>query len=68
MYSILIKKPESTYYSYYKTSSDEIYTASSLEVVQDKIVDLLDTYLLSQLVVVKNCIIEADVTVSEVEV
>lgn len=64
MYSILILKSQSTY-QYYLNEDGEIYKASTLGDVQDKIAELLHTYTLDRMVVVKNCVITAGITVEE---
>ena len=64
MYSILILKSQSTY-QYYLNDDGEIYKASTLGDVQDKIAELLHTYTLDRMVVVKNCVITAGITVEE---
>lgn len=70
MYSILIKVTTSSAvkWKFYTTDEGVIYTANDLTEVQTKVVELLDTYLLSELKVVKNCIITSSVTIEEVEV
>lgn len=70
MYSILIKVTTSSAvkWKFYTTGEGVIYTANDLAEVQTKVVELLDTYLLSELKVVKNCIITSSVTIEEVEV
>lgn len=70
MYSILIKVTTSSAvkWKFYTTDEGSIYTANDLTEVQTKIVELLNTYLLSELKVVKNCIITSSVTIEEVEV
>ena len=64
MYSILILKSQSTY-QYYLNEDGEIYKASTLGDVQDKIAELLHTYTLDRMVVVKNCVLTAGITVEE---
>jgi hypothetical protein len=71
MYSILLKLTTSTSttadkWKFY-SENDSVYTANTLEDVQDKVVELMSTYLLSSIKVVKNCIITNSVTVEEVE-
>lgn len=70
MYSILIKVTTSSAvkWKFYTTDEGVVYTANDLTEVQTKIVELLNTYLLSELKVVKNCIITSSVTIEEVEV
>lgn len=65
MYSILILGSNSKY-SYYLNADGTVYTTDSLEVVGNKIVELLATYTLSQLSVIKNCVITSTITVEEV--
>lgn len=70
MYSILIKVTTSSAvkWKFYTTNEGVIYTANDLTEVQTKIIELLNTYLLSELKVVKNCIITSSVTIEEVEI
>ncbi len=65
MYSILILGTNSKY-SYYLNPDGTVYTTDNLEVVGNKIVELLATYTLSRLSVVKNCVITSTITVEEV--
>lgn len=64
MYSILILKSQATY-QYYLNDDGEIYKAGTLGDVQDKVAELLHTYTLDRMVVVKNCIITPTITVEE---
>ena len=71
MYSILLKLTNSTSttadkWKFYSVNN-EIYTANSLEDVQTKVVELLNENLLSNIKVVKNCIVTNEITVEEVE-
>lgn len=66
MYSILILG--NSKYTYYLNSDGTVYTADDLTTVGTKIADLLQTYTLSQLSVVKNCTITSAITVEEVTV
>ena len=65
MYSILIQKTGTTYQYYADENTGEQYKAASLEDVQDKVAELLNSYTLGRLIVVKNCIINANITVEE---
>lgn len=72
MYSILLKLTTSTSstadkWKFY-VEDDVIYTADTLEDVQDKVGELMNNYLLSSIKVVKNCIITNNITVEEVEI
>lgn len=68
MYSLLIKTGStSDKYSYYLKSDGEIFTTDDLEVMGAKVVELLHTYTLGQLVVVKNCKITNNIKIEEVE-
>jgi hypothetical protein len=69
MYSILIKVTTSSAIKWKFLTDDQgvIYTADDLETVQTKVVELLNTYLLSEIKVVKNCIITSSITIEEVE-
>lgn len=66
MYSILILS--NSKYTYYLNSDGSVYTADDLTTVGSKIADLLSTYTLSQLTVVKNCTITSAITVEEVTI
>ena len=72
MYSILLKLTTSTSASADKwkfyTVDGVIYTANDLETIQNKVVELLADNFLSNIKVVKNCVITNEVTVEEVEV
>ena len=65
MYSILILKSTATYQYFIDEETGEPYKAATLGDVQDKVAELLKTYTLGRLVVVKNCVITANVTVEE---
>lgn len=69
MYSILIKVTTSSAIKWKFLTDDQgvIYTANDLETVQTKVVELLNTYLLSEIKVVKNCVITSSITIEEVE-
>lgn len=69
MYSILIKVTTSSAIKWKFLTDDQgvIYTANDLETVQTKVVELLNTYLLSEIKVIKNCIITSSITIEEVE-
>lgn len=66
MYSILILS--NSKYTYYLNSDGSVYTADDLTTVGSKVADLLSTYTLSQLKVVKNCTITNAITVEEVTI
>ena len=70
MYSILIKVTTSTAdrWKFYCTDNGAIYTADTIADVQTKVLELLQTNLLSSIKVVKNCTITEDITIEEVEV
>lgn len=70
MYSILIKTATSSQIKWkFLTNQDgTVYTADDLANVQTKVVELLNSYLLSDIKVVKNCIITSSITIEEVEV
>ena len=70
MYSILLKLTNTTAdrYKYLTNDNDEIYVADTLVEVETKVQELLNDYLLSNIKVVKNCIITSTITVEEVEV
>ena len=70
MYSILIKTATSSQVKWkFLTNQDgTVYTADDLTNVQTKVVELLNSYLLSDIKVVKNCIITSSITIEEVEV
>lgn len=65
MYSILILS--NSKYVYYLNSDGTIYTANDLATIGQKVAELLKSYTLSQLTVVKNCIITSNITVEEVQ-
>jgi hypothetical protein len=68
MYSVLIKVGSSLEkYSYLLNSDGTIYTANDLETIGAKIAEMLETYTLSQMKVVKNCTITNNITIEEVE-
>ena len=70
MYSILLKVSTSQgeRWKYLLDDEGEIYTEDELTNVQTKVVELLSTYVLGDIKVIKNCVITADITVEEVEV
>ena len=70
MYSILLKLTNTTAdrYKYLIDDSGNIYTADTLAEVQTKVEELLNENLLSNIKVVKNCIITSTITVEEVEI
>ena len=69
MYSILLKVKTSTAtrWKYLTNSKGEIYVENDLANVEAKVVELLNDYLLSDIKVVKNCVITNTITVEEVE-
>ena len=70
MYSILLKLTNTTAdrYKYLTDNNGNIYTADTLAEVQTKVEELLNENLLSNIKVVKNCIITSSITVEEVEI
>lgn len=70
MYSILLKLTNTTAdrYKYLTDDNDEIYVADTLAEVEAKVQELLNDYLLSNIKVIKNCIITSTITVEEVEI
>ena len=70
MYSILLKLTNTTAdrYKYLTNDNGNIYTADTLAEVQTKVEELLNENLLSNIKVVKNCIITSSITVEEVEI
>ena len=70
MYSILLKLTNTTAdrYKYLLNDNDEVYVADTLAEVETKVQELLNDYLLSNIKVVKNCIITSTITVEEVEI
>jgi hypothetical protein len=69
MYSILIQtSPNSGKYSYYLNSDATVYTTDDLAALGTKVGELLETYIMSQIVPVKNCIIEKNITITEATV
>ena len=69
MYSILLKVKTSTAtrWKYLTNSEGEIYVENDLANVEAKVIELLNDYLLSDIKVVKNCVITNTITVEEVE-
>ena len=68
MYSILIKSGiASDKYSYYLKSDGAIYTTDDLGVLGQKVAELLNTYTLGQIVPIKNCVIENNITITEAQ-
>lgn len=65
MYSILILKSTATYQYYLDPDTGEQYKAGTLGDVEAKIAELLENYTLGRLVVVKNCVITANIAVEE---
>lgn len=70
MYSILLRLTNTTAdrYKYLTDNNGNIYTADTLAEVQTKVEELLNENLLSNIKVVKNCIITSTITVEEVEI
>ena len=70
MYSILLKVTTSTAerWKYLTNGDGTIYVENDLANVQTKIGELMQSYLLSEIKVVKNCVITSMITVEEVEV
>lgn len=70
MYSILLKVTTSTAerWKYLANGDGTIYVENDLANVQTKISELMQSYLLSEIKVVKNCVITSTITVEEVEV
>lgn len=70
MYSILLKLTNTTAdrYKYLTDDNGNIYTADTLAEVQTKVEELLNENLLSNIKVIKNCIITSSITVEEVEI
>ena len=68
MYSILLKLTNTTAdrWKYLIDSEGEVYVANTIEEVEAKIVELLQTTPLNQIKVVRNCTITNEVTVEEV--
>jgi hypothetical protein len=66
MYSILIRtNAASDKYSYLLKSDGAVYSTDSLELLSAKIAELLNTYTLSQIVPIKNCVVASNITVTE---
>lgn len=70
MYSILLKVATSSSIKWKFLTDNEgvIYVENDLENVQAKVVELLNSYLLSDIKVIKNCTITSSITIEEVEV
>ena len=70
MYSILLKLTNTTAdrYKYLTDDNGNIYIADTLAEVQTKVEELLNENLLSNIKVIKNCIITSSITVEEVEI
>lgn len=68
MYSILLKLTNTTNdrWKFLTNSEGEVYVADTIEEIEAKIVELLQTTPLNQIKVVRNCIITNEVTVEEV--
>ena len=69
MYSILIKVGTNTEkWAYYSLADGTIYEVGSLTDVATKVAELLNEHLLSDIKVVKNCVITNNITVEETTV
>jgi hypothetical protein len=68
MYSILLKLTNTTAdrWKYLTDSEGEVYVANTIEEVEAKIAELLQTTPLNQIKAVRNCTITNEVTVEEV--
>jgi len=68
MYSILLKLTNTTNdrWKFLADSEGEVYTADTIEEVEAKIAELLQTTPLNQIKAVRNCTITNEVTVEEV--
>ena len=68
MYSILLKLTNTTAdrWRYLANSEGEVYVTNTIEEVEAKIAELLQTIPLNQIRVVRNCTITNEVTVEEV--
>lgn len=69
MYSILLKLQNSTAdrWKYLTNSDGSVYIESDLAQVEAKISELLNTYTLNSIRVVKNCVITNAITIVEQE-
>lgn len=69
MYSILLKLQNSTAdrWKYLTNSDGSVYIESDLAQVEAKISELLNTYTLNSIKVVKNCVITNAITIVEQE-
>jgi len=66
MYSILIQTtPNSGKYSYYLNADGTIYIAEDLTALGIKVGELLNTYILGQIIPIKNCIIQKNIEITE---
>ena len=69
MYSILIQTSiNSGKYSYYLNADGTIYTADDLTTLGTKVGELLENYVLGQIVPIKNCIIQKNIVITEATV
>ena len=70
MYSILLKVTTSTSdrWKYLLNNDGSVYTESDMNKVQLKVTELMETNLLSNIKVIKNCIITSNITIEEVDV
>ena len=68
MYSILIRilNCKSTRWKYLTNNDGSVYVEDDLLKVQDKVNELIKDYLLADIQVVKNYIINEDITIEEV--
>ena len=70
MYSILLKVSTSTTerWKFLSNQDGTIYVENDLANVQTKVAELMQTTILSNIKVVKNCVITSTITIEEVEV
>ncbi len=70
MYSILLKVSTSTAdrWKFLSNQDGTIYVENDLANVQTKVAELMQTTILSNIKVVKNCVITSTITIEEVEV
>ena len=69
MYSILLKVTTSTgdRWKFLTNNDGTIYTEDVIENVQTKVAELMQTTILGNIKVIKNCIISSNITIEEVE-
>ena len=69
MYSILIQTGVNTEkWAYYRLADGTVYAVDTLTEVGEKVAELLNKHILSDIKVVKNCTINSNITVEEVTV